>query len=78
LKAAGRETVMVIKAKRRLRRGWIILAFLTLVLFNHGCGKIGDPVPPGFAVPQTITDLSAQMEKDGERQRSNSTMKDKQ
>lgn len=73
---------MVIKAKRRLRQGWIILAFLTLVIFNHGCGKIGDPVPPGFAVPQTITDQSAQMDKDmdkdGVRQRSNSIMKDKQ
>lgn len=69
---------MVIKVKRRLRRGWIILAFLPVMLFSHGCGKIGDPVPPGFAVPPAIADQSAQMDKDAVQQRSNSIMKDKQ
>jgi hypothetical protein len=68
---------MGIKAKHCLRQGWMITASLALVLFNYGCGKIGDPIPPGFSGSQTMTTFSAPTEKDSMWQRSNSTVKDK-
>lgn len=41
----------------------VIVIPLLLALALSSCGKIGDPIPPDIFFPQSITDLTAQVEK---------------
>jgi len=54
---------MPLSVKQRML-GLIIPLIITLALSN--CGKIGDPIPPGIVIPQTITDQSAQEKTQGD------------
>jgi hypothetical protein len=47
----------------------LLLALIMSVVFMvtlSSCGKIGDPIPPGIVIPQTVTDQSARGEKQGD------------
>ena len=42
------------------------LALAVIMVFSSfwtGCGKIGDPIPPGTVLPPAVTDLTARVEK---------------
>jgi hypothetical protein len=44
----------------------VLIIPLLFVPALSSCGKIGDPIPPGIVIPQTITNQSAREEKPGD------------
>jgi hypothetical protein len=44
----------------------ITITVLVAVLLFYGCGKVGDPIPPGQKAFQAIPDIGTHMEKDRE------------
>ena len=49
-----------------VKKPFIHLALAFVMVFSSfwtGCGKIGDPIPPGTVLPPAVTDLTARVEK---------------
>lgn len=53
------------RVKTRNPRGILLLVFAGIILTASACGKKGDPRAPELAVPETIRDLGAQIDREG-------------